>query len=111
MIIVVIIAAISVSTIFFTQAIAISEPVSISVKRVERYDDVIYIQISSSVLSSYSSILKLINEAEYQKYGDDFYTELGRLLMKNEMQSQMQSGKFHLKSCSICGHYVSNIPL
>ena len=30
-------------------------------------------------------------EAEYEKYGDDFYTELGRLLIKNEMQYQMDN--------------------
>lgn len=30
-------------------------------------------------------------KAEYEKYGDDFYTELGRLLMKNEMQYQMNN--------------------
>jgi hypothetical protein len=30
-------------------------------------------------------------EAEYEKYGDDFYTELGKLLMKNEMQYQMNN--------------------
>jgi hypothetical protein len=30
-------------------------------------------------------------QAEYEKYGDEFYTELGRLLMKNEMQHQMNN--------------------
>lgn len=30
-------------------------------------------------------------DSEYQKYGDDFYTELGRLLIKNEMQYQMNN--------------------
>jgi len=70
MIIVGIITAVSVSMLFYTQAIAVSEPVSISIKRVEKYDDVNYIQISSSVLSSYPSILKSINEADV-KY-DDF---------------------------------------
>ena len=30
-------------------------------------------------------------EAGYQQYGDDFYTELGRLLIKNEMQYQMNN--------------------
>ena len=30
-------------------------------------------------------------EAEYEKYGDEFYTELGKLLMKNDMQQQMNS--------------------
>jgi len=30
-------------------------------------------------------------KAEYEKYGDDFYTELGRLLIKNEMQYQMDN--------------------
>ncbi|WP_316506103.1 hypothetical protein [Nitrosopumilus sp.] len=30
-------------------------------------------------------------QAEYEKYGDDFYIELGRLLMKNEMQYQMDN--------------------
>jgi len=30
---------------------------------------------------------------------------------KHVWQSQIQSGKFHLKSCSICGYYVSNMPL
>ncbi len=30
---------------------------------------------------------------------------------KHMWQSQAQSGKFHLKSCSICGSYVSNMPL
>ncbi|MGI0041054.1 MAG: hypothetical protein ACRD94_03715 [Nitrosopumilaceae archaeon] len=29
-------------------------------------------------------------EDEYKKYGDDFYTELGRLLIKNEMMYQIQ---------------------
>ncbi|MCV0400086.1 MAG: hypothetical protein K5785_08845 [Nitrosarchaeum sp.] len=30
-------------------------------------------------------------DSGYQKYGDDFYTELGRLLIKNEMQYQMNN--------------------
>ena len=30
---------------------------------------------------------------------------------KHVWQTQAQSGKFHLKSCSTCGHYVSNMPL
>lgn len=30
-------------------------------------------------------------EVEYGKYGDEFYLELGRLLMKNEMQNQMNN--------------------
>jgi len=30
-------------------------------------------------------------EVEYEKYGDDFYTELDRLLIKNEMQLQMDN--------------------
>lgn len=30
---------------------------------------------------------------------------------KHVWQSQMHSGKFHLKSCSKCGHYVSNMSL
>lgn len=30
-------------------------------------------------------------QAEYEKYGDEFYIELGRLLMKNEMQYQMNN--------------------
>ena len=30
-------------------------------------------------------------EAEYEKYGDDFYTELGSLLIKNEMQYQIDN--------------------
>ncbi len=30
-------------------------------------------------------------EAEYEKYGDDFYLQLGKLLIKNEMQHQMDN--------------------
>lgn len=29
---------------------------------------------------------------------------------KHIWQSQLQSGKFHLKSCSLCRKYVSNMP-
>lgn len=30
-------------------------------------------------------------QAEYEKYGDEFYTELGKLMMKNEIQYQMDN--------------------
>jgi hypothetical protein len=45
----------------------------------------------SKNVQQWQDALEFELEAGYEKYGDDFYTELGRLLMKNEMQYQMNN--------------------